>query len=137
MKWGRFQPVSDKETADLIIVLRKGDERLTDVAVPDPRQTNGGISPIDRGGSIGPQGGGPRSNLPTEPGVGPSQHDPRPPTEILDAEDYFAVFKGGENPRNATPAWKFVGRDGLNPQTVPAVAAFKKALAVAEKAQKP
>src|SRR5271165_179983 len=31
LKWGRFQTVSDKQTADLMIVLRKGDERLTDV----------------------------------------------------------------------------------------------------------
>jgi hypothetical protein len=133
LKWGRFQPVSDKQAADLIIVVRKGNERLTGVAVPDPRQTNGGINSIDRGGPIGPQRGS-QPNLPAEPGAGPSQQDP---TEIANAEDYFAVFKGGENPRDATPAWRYVGRDGLNPLTVPAVAAFKKAVANAEKAATP
>ncbi len=133
LKWGRFEPVSDQQTADLIVVVRKGNERLMDQTLPDPRQNSGGINPNDRGGSIGPQRGS-QANLPGEPGVGPDQQNPRSPTEIGDAEDYFAVFKGGENPRDATPAWKYVGRDGLNPVSVTAVAAFKKAVAAAEKA---
>jgi hypothetical protein len=133
LKWGRFEPVSDRQAADLIIVVRRGNERLMDQTLPDPRQNSGGINPIDRGGPTGPQRG-PQANLPTEPGVGPDQQNPRSPTEIGSAEDYFAVFKSGENPRGATPAWKYVGRDGLNPASVTAVTAFKKAVAAAEKA---
>jgi hypothetical protein len=50
------------------------------------------------------------------------------------AEDTFAVFKGGEKSLFATPVWRYGGNDGLN-QTVPAVAAFKKAIAAADKAE--
>jgi hypothetical protein len=133
LKWGRLQPVSDMHAADLIIVVRRGNERLTDQTVPDPRQNSGGMNPIDHGGSVGPQRG-PQANLPGQPGVGPDQENPRSPTDIEGAEDYFAVFKGGENPRGATPVWKYLGRDGLNPASVTAVTAFKKAVAAAEKA---
>ena len=63
----------------------------------------------------------------------PSQQSPQ--TNIGDAEDLFSVFKGGENTLYATPVWTYVPRDGLSPRTVPAVAAFKKAVAAADKAE--
>jgi hypothetical protein len=137
LKWGRFEPVSDRQTADLIVVVRRGNRRLMDEAVPDPRQ-NSGINPIDHGGSIGPQRSS-QPNLPSEPGAGPAQQTSRFPSDMEDAEDSFTVFKGDDNPLYAAPAWKYVARDGLNPQSVPAVAAFKKAVAAADKAaaQKP
>jgi hypothetical protein len=132
LKWGRFEPVSDTKTADLVVVVRRGNRRLMDETMPDPRQNSGGINPIDHGGSMGP----PRSsqpNLQTEPGLGPGQQTSRSPADMGDSEDSFTVFKGGDDPLYATPGWKYVGRDGLNPQTVPAVAAFKKAVAAADK----
>ena len=138
LKWGRFEPVSDRKTADLVVVVRRGNRRLMDETMPDPRLNSGGINPNDHGGSMGP----PRSsqpNLQTEPGLGPGQQTSRSPADMGDSEDAFTVFKGGDDPAYATPAWKYVGRDGLNPQTVPAVAMFKKAVAAADKAaaQKP
>jgi hypothetical protein len=138
LKWGRFEPVSNSEAADLIVVVRRGNAHLTDETIPDPRQNSGGINPTDHSGSIGPQRTS-QPNLPTEPGLGPNQQRSQSPTDILDAEDSFTVFKGSDNPLYATPAWKYVARDGLNPLTVPAVTAFKKAIAAADKAaaQKP
>jgi hypothetical protein len=138
LKWGRFEPVSNTQSADLIVVVRRGNGRLMDETVPDARQNSGGINPTDHGGSMGPQRSS-QPNLPTEPGLGPGQQTSRYPSDIGDTEDSFTVFKGGDNPQYATPAWKYVARDGLNPQTVPAVAAFKKAVAAADKAaaQKP
>ncbi len=135
LKWGRFQPVKETKAADLIVVVRRGSGRLMDEAIPDPRQNNGGgaINPIDRGGSVGPPRG-PQPNLPTDPGLESSQQTPRSQAEIRDAEDSLAVFKGGENPQFATPVWKYVARDGLDPQTIPALAAFKKAVEAADKA---
>ena len=58
LKWGRFEPVSDPKTADLIVMVRKGNGRLMDEALPDIRQ-NSGINPNTRGGSMGPPRGSP------------------------------------------------------------------------------
>ena len=131
LKWGRFEPVSDPKTADLIVMVRKGNSHLMDETMPDSRQNNG-INPNNRGGSVGPPRGSP-PDLSGDPGIGPSRQSPRP--DIGNAEDLFSVFKGGENTRYATPVWTYAGRDGLSPQTVPAVTAFKKAVAAADKAE--
>ena len=42
LKWGRFDLVSETKSADLIIVVRKGNGRPMDDAMPDARQNNGG-----------------------------------------------------------------------------------------------
>jgi len=130
LKWGRFEPVSDPKTADLIVMVRKGNSRLMDDTMPDPRQ-NSGINPSNRGGSSGPRGSPP--DLSGDPGLGPSRQSSQ--TNIRDTEDLFSVFKGGENTLYTTPVWTYTGRDGLNPQTVFAVTAFKKAVAAADKAE--
>ena len=126
LKWGRFDLVSETKSADLIIVVRKGNGRPMDDPMSDARQNNGGdvINSSGRGGSMGP----PRGSMPT------STAEPQPQGRIGLEEDSFAVFKGGENPLDASPAWKYMGTEGLSPQTVPAVAAFRKAVAAAEKA---
>jgi hypothetical protein len=131
LKWGRFDPVSDPKTADLIVVVRKGNGHLVDDTIPDPRQSNG-IDPANRGGSIGPSRGA-QPGIPGQPGLESSRQTPQ--TGIADPGDLFSVFKGGQNTVYATPVWTYAGRDGLSPQTVPAVTAFKKALAAADKAE--
>jgi hypothetical protein len=135
LKWGRFEPVLSTQAADLIIVVRKGSGRLMDETMPDPRQNNraGVINPTDNGVSMGGQHG-PQPGLSSDPSLGPNQGSPRPQAEMGQTDDSFAVFKGGENPLDATPAWRYVTRDGLSSPSVPAVAAFKKAVADAEKA---
>lgn len=130
LKWGRFNPVADPKTADLIVMVRKGNRRLLDETLPDPRQNNG-INPNNRGGSIGPSRGS-QPDLSGDPGLDSSRQSPQ--TGIPETEDLFSVFKGGANTLNATPVWTYAGRDGLSPQSVPAVAAFKKAVAAADKA---
>jgi len=51
------------------------------------------------------------------------------------ADDSFVVYKGGdERPLDTPPVWRYVAIDGLSPHSVPAVAAFKKAVDNAEKA---
>jgi hypothetical protein len=143
LKWGRFQPISDAKAADLLVVVRKGNERMIDDTSPDSRQNNGGVlGPGDAGnpgdpnnhGSIGSPHGA-QQNLPSE---GPGQQMDRQ-RGFGYTQDFFAVFKGGDNPRTAAPLWKYFGQDGLNPAGVPAVTAFRKAVASAEKtaAEKP
>jgi hypothetical protein len=131
LKWGRFEPIPDARTADLIVMVRKGNSRLMDDAMPDPRQ-NSGIDPNNRDGSMGGPSRGPQPSMPGQPGRGSSQQSPG--SGMGQAEDTFAVFKGGEKSLFATPVWRYGGNDGLN-QTVPAVAAFKKAIAAADKAE--
>ena len=69
------------------------------------------------------------------PGLGQGDEGPRPQMDIGDTADSFTVFQGGkEKPLDSAPAWKYMANDGLLPHSVPAVAAFKKAVADAEKA---
>jgi hypothetical protein len=135
LKWGRFEPVEDARAADLIVVVRKGNGRLMDDPITGARGNSGGdaINPVEGGAPPGSQGNSPRG-LSGGPAIGAAQQTPKSQADVLAEEDSFVVFKGGENPRYATPTWKYVSRDGLNPQTVPAIAAFKKALAAADKA---
>ncbi len=136
LNWGRFEPVMGTQTADLIIIVRKGNGRLVDQTIPDPRQNSraGAINPIDNGISVGAQHGpqpplSGSSTQETRPATSPSQ------TEIGDVDDSFAVYEGrAQNALDAPAAWKYVARDGLRPHSVPAVAEFRKALAEAEKA---
>jgi hypothetical protein len=140
LSWGRFEPVLSKQMADLIIVVRKGSGRMMNETMPDPRQNErpGIVTPNDNGVSMGGQHG-PQSGVPGQPGMGPGQQPGQQPsgpqTEIGLADDSFVVYQGGvEKPLDAPATWRYVAMDGLSPHSVPAVAAFKKAVENAEKA---
>ena len=135
LNWGRFDPVVSTQMADLIIVLRKGNGRMTNQTIPDPRQNDraGVITPSDNGVSMGGQHG-PQPGI-SGPGMGSGQQPPSPQTEIGQADDSFVVYRGGdEKPLDTPPAWRYVAMDALSPHSVPAVAAFRKAVENAEKA---
>ncbi len=135
LNWGRYNPILTTQDADLIIVLRKGNGHLVDQTIHDPRQNNraGVINPTDNGVSIGGQHG-PQPNPPDlESGAGTP--NPNPQMEIGQVDDSFIVYEGGgDKPLDRAPAWRNVAKDGLHPHDVPAVEAFKKAVADAEKA---
>jgi hypothetical protein len=85
------------------------------------------------GGQHGPQPG--LSGGPGGPGTGSNQTSPGPRTEMGQTDDSFVVYRGGDDKPLDTPAaWRYVGVDGLNARSVPAVTAFKKAVENAEKA---
>jgi hypothetical protein len=135
LKWGRFEPLVGTPTADLIIVIRKGHNKLVDETIPDHRQNDrvGVINPTDNGISVGAQ----RGRQPGMPGT--SSQDPQPTspsqTEIGNVDDSFYVYDGkADNPREGVPAWKLVAKDCLHSNDVPAVDQFRKAIAEAEKA---
>jgi hypothetical protein len=133
LRWGRFDPVPTTEGADLIIVVRRGNGRLTDETIHGAPQNNRPGS--GNGGSMGTQHGIPQGVSET-PGLGQGDEGPRPQMEIGDTADSFTVFQGGkERPLDSAPTWKYLANDGLLPHSVPAVAAFKKAVADAEKAE--
>jgi hypothetical protein len=135
LSWGRFEPVMSPQTADLIIVLRKGSGRMMNETMPDPGNDRVGITPTGNGGSMGGQRGPQPGMSGGGPGMGPGQQSPNSQTEIGQADDWFVVYKGGEEkPLDTPPAWRYVAMDALSPHVVPAVAVFRKAVENAEKA---
>lgn len=133
LNWGRFQPVMSVQHADLIIVLRKSSGRIVDATVPDSRQNGraGTIEPLKDGIAIGAQHGSQQGQS-----TDPSTRNPAPSqTEISNPEDSFAVYQGKVNyPLEAPAIWRYVAKDGLKSHSVPAVDAFRKAIAETEKA---
>ena len=92
LKWGRFDLVSETKSADLIIVVRKGNGRPMDDAMSDARQNNGGdaINSSGRGGSMGP----PRGSLP------PSTADTQSPGASRAGRGFLCCFqRRPESPR--------------------------------------
>lgn len=136
LKWGRFQPQLSTENADLIIVLRKGTGRIADATIPDPQNNNraGSITPSDNGVSVGGQRGN-QPSLSNRPSQLPSQNTSGPQTEISSPDDSFLVFDGRtQTPLDSPPVWRYLSQDGLRSHSVPAVDAFRKAVAETEKA---
>ena len=130
LRWGRLNPVLSPQLADLIIVVRKGNGRLVDQTIPDPRQNNrsGSITQTDNSIAVGAQSAS-QQNPSTPPTTAPSQ------TEIGAVYDSFAVYEGHINdPLDNAPAWRYLAKDGLHSPDVPAVNEFRKAVAEAEKA---
>jgi len=135
LKWGRFEPLIGTPTADLIIVIRKGHNKLVDQTIPDPRQNDrvGVINPTDNGISVGAQHG-------RQPGMpGTSTQDPQATSpskaEIGSVDDSFAVYDGKiDRPLDGVPAWKLIAKDCLHSHDVPAVDEFRRAIVEAEKA---
>ena len=75
------------------------------------------------------------SNPTSRPTTTTSQPTTPTQTEISNPEDSFLVYLGGsETPLDGTPIWRYIQKDGLKPHSVPAVDAFRKAIAETEKA---
>jgi hypothetical protein len=140
MNWGRFQTVIGPQGADLIIMIRKGHGRPVDTTISDPRQNDrpGMINPTDNGMGVGAQSGrapdlgGSADSARQRP---PQPQVPQTQTEIGGADDSFQVFNGAiPRPMDNAPVWRYTSQDGLRPHNVPAVDAFRKAVAAADKA---
>jgi hypothetical protein len=120
LNWGRFQPVITTETADLIIVVRKGHGKMVSPTISNPRQNGraGTVDPFNNGVTIGGQHGHP-SNSPGSPdasGSGSTQDEPHPQVEVGATNDSFVIYEGGgKNPLDTPPAWRFTAKDALRP----------------------
>ena len=134
VKWGRLSPVTSPDTADIVIVVRKGSDKIvqptiggTPVNSPPPmigQRTDSGISGSGRQGP---------------PSAAPS--DPRPQLEVADAQDSFLVYRANRtyngsvaNPLDSPPVWRFNGMNALSAPSVHAVEAFHDAIVQSEKA---
>lgn len=135
MNWGRFSIATDISSADLIISVRKGNGKAVQPTIGGVPSNNRPVifDPTDSGGGIGghrgtaPQLGDPTNSQP---------QDPHPQIEAGSAQDMFAVYRGKrDNALDAPAIWRYSTRDALSSPGVPAVDAFKKLIAEAEKQQ--
>jgi hypothetical protein len=135
MNWGRFNIAPDASTADLIISVRKGNGRIAQPTVGGIPTNNRPVilEPTDSGIGMGGHTGNPsQTGDPTnsQPGI------PHPQAEVGPAEDMFVVYRGKRDNALESPAvWRYIAKDALRSPGVPAVEAFRKLIAEAEKQQ--
>ena len=132
MNWGRFTPVMDAQTADLVISIRRGHGKAVNPTIGNvPNDRPVVVQPNDSGIRIRAQQG---KNTPvTDPSVGASP-TPQPQTEIGPSEDMFSVYRGQvEYPLDSPPVWRYVAKDALRSPSVPAVEQFRKVIEETEK----
>ncbi|MGI4756456.1 MAG: hypothetical protein ACRYGF_06360 [Janthinobacterium lividum] len=135
LKWGRFEPVIDSATAELLIVVRRGNGKVVNSTLPAPQQNRrpSVISGDDANILVGGQRGT-EPNSPNHPDTSlPGR--PHPQIEAGEPDDSFLVYEGQQRDAlDSNPGWRYVAKDGLRPHNVPAVDAFRKAIEDAEKA---
>jgi hypothetical protein len=133
VSWGRFTPVMDAQTADLVISIRRGNGKAVNPTVGgDPNNRPVRVQPNDSGGiRIGVQQG---KNTPlNDPSAG-TPPAPQPQTEIAPSEDMFSVYRGQvEYPLDSPPVWRYVAKDALRAPSVSAVEQSRKVIEETEK----
>src|SRR5215469_2668630 len=136
-KWGRFHLVMSPQTADLVIAVRKGHASGPTIRNSPADDRPVILQPNDGAVRIGAQQGRPPGI--SDPGLGPQDRGPqdRGPhisNEIGSSEDSFEVYLGGvEYPLDASPIWRYIGKNALDAPTVAAVSQFRKAIDESEK----
>jgi hypothetical protein len=133
MQWGRFTMATDVSTADLVITVRRGNGKVAQPTVGGVPLNNRPVifDPTDSGGMAGGHRGSPPfAGDPTNAQPG----DPHPRVEMGESQDTFAVYRGNrEYALDTAPVWRYIAQDALRSPGVPAVDAFKKLVAEAEK----
>jgi hypothetical protein len=141
-QWGRFTLVQEGFTADLIIMVRKGNGKLIQPTIGGtpvngtPPVSGGTTSTPTQVTTRGAVRWGPGSpNDPSSAGNQPST--PEPQIEAGSAQDMFVVYRGSMDsiwsPLDAPSVWRYSGKDALASPSVPAVEAFRKLVAESEK----
>ncbi len=138
MKWGRFNLVQETNTADLVIIVRKGHGKMVEPTIGTGRANDHSIilEPTEDGVRLG--GRTPNGPNGTDPG-GVGSQSPSPRAEVSNGEDSFLVYRGvtehpdTDNPLDSPPVWRLIAKDALATPGVPAVDEFRKAINEAEK----
>jgi hypothetical protein len=143
-KWGRFRLVQEGFTADLIIVVRRGNGKMVQPMIGGTPVN--GTPPVNAGSTTTPNGSTTRaggrwgsSGIPNDPSGGGNQPaTPYPQAEAGSTQDTFVVYRGNKDDPNWSPldapaVWRFTAKDALESPSVPAVEAFRKAIAESEK----
>ncbi len=141
MKWGRFDLATDASTADLVVTVRKGNGKFAQGTIAGTPVN--GNPPVVGESTSTPTGSTTRgavrwgnSSVPGDPSNTQSPSNPHPQTEIGQSQDAFLVYRGTKfdgNVLDGPPVWRYVAKNGLEAPEVPAVDAFRKAIAESEK----
>jgi hypothetical protein len=138
-KWGRFRLVTDAQTADLIVAVRKG--HASGPTISNFPADDHPIIYQPSGGDVPGAGQHGRSPDLTNPGLGkPADRGPHITNEMGPAEDSFEVYMGGvDYPLDAPPLWRYMAKEALNTPQVTAVEQFRNAINESEqhRQQKP
>jgi hypothetical protein len=144
MKWGRFMPVTESFTADLIIMVRKGNGKVVQPTIGGTPVN--GNPPVSVGSTTTPNqtttraaGRWGNSGIPNDPSNAGSQPaTPYPQIEAGPTQDTFVVYRGGKddpsfNPLDSPAVWRYVAKNGLESPSVPAVEVFRKLVVESDK----
>jgi hypothetical protein len=154
VRWGRLEPVTNEDMADLIITVRKGNGKVangtiggTPVNAPPPviaQSTDNSIHVA--GGTRGarmpettPDASSSSSSDGSFPDAGRSANTgypakASPQAEIGLSQDMFVVYRSHRpNALEVPPVWRYSAKDALESPDVPAVEAFRTLVAQSEK----
>jgi hypothetical protein len=145
IKWGRLMPVTEGYTADLIFVVRKGNGKVAQPTIGGtpangtPPASVGSTSTPDESTTHAAARWG-HSSIPNDPSnAGTQPAHPYPQIEVASSEDTLVVYRGGSkddpnwSPLDSPAVWRYSGKNALESPSVPAVEAFRKAIAESEK----
>jgi len=140
MKWGRFRPALNVDTADIVIAVRKGTDKAAGPTISGgPIDRNpGSVETTDNQISITAAKGHPPDATQNNDPIA-QQQDKRAHTgtELGPSDDLFRVYQGGvQYPLDSPPIWSYSAKHGLRPPDMTAVAEFRKAVEEAEQAAK-
>jgi hypothetical protein len=151
VRWGRLEPVTNADMADLIITVRKGNGKVADgtiggtpVNAPPPviaQSTDNDIHVAGgtRGARIPDRTPDASSSGAPFPDAGSSTNTgypakPSPQAEIGLSQDMFVVYRSHTaNALDTPPVWRYSAKDALESPDVPVVEVFRTLVAQSEK----
>lgn len=133
MNWGRFSMAVDVSSADLIVTVRKGNQKIVQPTIGGLPVNNRPVilEPTDSGVRVGGHSG-----TPPQTGDPTNSQNPNPhqQVEVGPAQDMFVVYRGKRDDALDSPAvWRYNAKGALRSPDVPAVDAFRKLILEAEK----
>jgi hypothetical protein len=140
-QWGRFTLVQEGFTADLVMVVRKGNGKLVQSTIGGTPVN--GTPPVSGGTTTSASETSARAGIrwganpndPSSAGTRPST--PEPQLEAGPPQDMLAVYRGSADPNvsplDSPPVWRYSQKGALASPSVPAVEAFRKQVAESEK----
>ena len=132
-RWGWLTLVTDAQTADLIITIRKGHGKIVEPTIGGGPINDRPVVVQSTDNSVRVAGRG-RQPEPQDPSLDPQNPSIHPQTEMGSPNDSFTVYQGRvEHPLDRAPVWRYIHAEGLRGPAVPAVTRFREAVEEAQR----